>query len=474
MILVALFLLLVLAGLRFWGADFLLAHVHGSYGEFTVHAIGVAFCVALALFVDQLVRIFYWELYLHRTRNRPTPALLRDLLTIAILLVGASIGLAVEEKFDFAWLITASGATAVALGIALQAAIQDLFSGIAIHTDSSYAIGDWLTVYTDQMPEPQYGHVTGISWRSTFLALEDGRTLMVPNHVMTANPVLNHSRPAKPKRLFVTIAIDNRISSDRVMDLMLGETFKMARTHGLARHPNPEVTLQKIDADAAIYEVRFYFWPHLMSPSRAQSIVLQAVQQVVQKNGIPLAVSQVELTKPPDVDYILGEEEKRSALGGAPLFANALNADQLDQLSRSCMASELPRGAVLMRQGDPPSNMYVMLEGAVSITIAGEGDQAQEVAVSAAGDIVGEMSLMTGANRTATATAVTRVRVLELKKSDIEGLLSANPGLADRFAHTLAQRQQELDEAQHRSRRKESEAPDILERMRAFFSRAFA
>jgi CRP-like cAMP-binding protein len=187
-----------------------------------------------------------------------------------------------------------------------------------------------------------------------------------------------------------------------------------------------------------------------------------------------MAVSQVELTKAPDVAYILGEEEKRNALGSAPLFADVLDAEHLDQLARSCAASELQKGAVLMRQGDPPSNMYVVLEGAVSIAIAGDGGALHEVAVSATGDIVGEMSLMTGANRTATATAITRVRVLELQKKDIEELLKANPGLARRFAETLSLRQQQLDDAAHRAHRRESQAGDILDRMMSFFGRAFS
>jgi CRP-like cAMP-binding protein len=127
-----------------------------------------------------------------------------------------------------------------------------------------------------------------------------------------------------------------------------------------------------------------------------------------------------------------------------------------------------------MRQGDPPTTMYCIMEGAVSISIAGEGGGSHEVAISAAGDIVGEMSLMTGANRTATAAALARVRALEISKADIESLLRANPGLAERFAQTLARRQQELDEAAHRAARKESQATDILARMMSFFSRAFA
>ena len=46
------------------------------------------------------------------------------------------------------------------------------------------------------------------------------------------------------------------------------------------------------------------------------------------------------------------------------------------------------------------------------------------IAVLAAGDVFGEMSLMTGAARTATVSALTNLRVLEITKAPIEALLA--------------------------------------------------
>jgi small-conductance mechanosensitive channel/CRP-like cAMP-binding protein len=473
LIFIAIFVLLLLSALRAFGGNEFVANFGTAYGLSILHTIGVSAFVAASIVVDQFVRFLYWEHFLKRRRKQPTPALIRDILTVALVIVGLSIGLSVEEGFTFTGLIAASGATAVVLGSALQAVIQDLFSGLSIHFDGSYVLSDLLTVYTDQMDAPQYGRVTGISWRTTFLELEDGRTLLVPNHVMTANPVLNHTRPARAKRGFVMVEIDYRVAPERVVDMLLGEVFKMARAKGLSRQPEPEVIVTKYTSSSIFYELRFYFWPEQISPSTAQSVVLTAVIDVLQNNDIPTPVTQVELTQPPDVEFILGDEEKRGALARAPLFSHVLDDKQLDELSRSCVLVELPRGKVLMRQGDPPSNMYVVLEGAVSITIAGDGGVEHEVAVSATGDIVGEMSLMTGANRNATATAIARLRALEIRKPDIEALLRENPGLAERFAQTLARRQQELDETLHRATRKESQAPDILARMKSFFAHAF-
>jgi CRP-like cAMP-binding protein len=117
--------------------------------------------------------------------------------------------------------------------------------------------------------------------------------------------------------------------------------------------------------------------------------------------------------------------------------------------------------------------MYVVMEGAISICIATPGGEQQEVAISATGDVVGEMSLMTGAPRTATVTALTRTRVLEITKEDIADMLKENPELFEGFSRVLAQRQLELDAMANRKLDKGAVENDILRRMKSFFSKAF-
>jgi CRP-like cAMP-binding protein len=83
------------------------------------------------------------------------------------------------------------------------------------------------------------------------------------------------------------------------------------------------------------------------------------------------------------------------------------------------------------------------------------------------------MSLMTGAPRTATVTALTRLRVIEITKQAIEELLKNTPELLERFSRVLAQRQLENESLAARRLDKGAVEGDILAKMRNFFSRAF-
>ena len=464
--------LVVLAVARFWGLDALHDQLAPALSIEVGHGLVVAMIVSITLLIDGLVRHFYWTRYLRRRLNRETPALVQDLLTVALFLLGLSFGLWWEEGFSFTGFITASGATAIVLGIALQTAIQDLFAGLAINLDGSYSLGDWLTIYSDQMPEPIYGRVTHMTWRSTFLALDDGRRVMVPNHIATANVVMNHSRPADAKRLAVQIKIDNRMPSDRVRDMLLGEAFKAVRQPGLARTPEPSVILAGMDGDCVTYEVRFYFFPDQIEPGPAQSIVLAAAQDVIIQSRIPTPVTQIEIAQPPVIDLVIDENEIRAALHHAGLFNRVLDEAQSRELASLCRPVEFVRGAHLMVQGDAAAaSMFIILEGAARVSVLGQNNDPREVAVLATGDVVGEMSLMTGAPRNATVTALTRLRALEITKEPIETLLGKSPNLLQRFSHVLARREEERAAVAQRPIQVAQVEMDLMARMKTFFSR---
>jgi small-conductance mechanosensitive channel/CRP-like cAMP-binding protein len=472
---IAFILTVILAVLRITAAHSIVAVLPAPYGEFALHIVGVLLFIALAGLIDRILRFVYWDRWLRRRRKQETPKLIEDIVTVALVIVGVAAGLSFEAGLStIAGLITASGATAVILGFALQGVIQDLFSGLSINFDGSYNIGDWVTVHSDQFDGPMYGRVSGITWRTTFLLCEDGTRAMIPNRMMTINPVTNHSQPAGAKRGSVEVEVEIRVPSNRVMDMLLGETFKAVRQPGLARSPDPEVVIKNLTADAVVYQVRFWYFPDRLSPAMAAGAVLRALHNVLWLNEVPLPVTQIEMTEPPNLAFTLGDQEMRDALKEADLFENVLNAEQFEVLAQHSRTLELARGAVLMKQGDPPSSMFIIMEGAASVSVTGKDGEINEVAISATGDVAGEMSLMTGAHRNATVSALSRMRILEIRKEAIEALLKNSPELVERFSRILAKRQHELDELANRPSKREVVETDILTRMKNFFARALS
>lgn len=160
-------------------------------------------------------------------------------------------------------------------------------------------------------------------------------------------------------------------------------------------------------------------------------------------------------------------ENARKILAAIPLFAEVLDANQIELLAGNCQERIFPAGSLLMSEGDFGTSMFALVEGSVEVTLAGKRGDAHGVATLAGGDIVGEMSLMTGARRSATVTAVSEVVAMEITKVALEGILARAPDLIDSFGAVLVRRRAELDRAARDASRGATD--EIIAQIRRFF-----
>ncbi len=159
----------------------------------------------------------------------------------------------------------------------------------------------------------------------------------------------------------------------------------------------------------------------------------------------------------------------RDVLARVPLFAEVLDEGLMHALAARSRAVTFTPGMTLMVEGDFGSTMFAIASGDVAVTVSGRGGGERDVALLGAGDIVGEMSLMTGQRRTATVTAESDVQAIEIGKVALEDVLTRAPELIDRFGAVLAGRQMERD----RVAASEAAAESIVAQIRSFFPSIF-
>ncbi len=133
--------------------------------------------------------------------------------------------------------------------------------------------------------------------------------------------------------------------------------------------------------------------------------------------------------------------EPRDILKTIPFFSEVLTPDELEELAVRAYFIEWPKGATPIEEDGPGKSMFVIDSGEALVTIAGE---TQPIARLGKGDIVGEMSLLTGARRSATVTAATDVEAIEINKEALAHVLKASPTLVYRFADLIDRRQRHL------------------------------
>ncbi len=108
-------------------------------------------------------------------------------------------------------------------------------------------------------------------------------------------------------------------------------------------------------------------------------------------------------------------------------------------------ARDVAAGTTLFREGEHGDEMYVVQSGEVEIRRRlGKSDQV--LAHLKAGDFFGEMSIVTGRPRSATAVVVRDARLLVIDAQTFEDMLQANTEVAARMIRSLAQRLQRANQ----------------------------
>lgn len=112
-----------------------------------------------------------------------------------------------------------------------------------------------------------------------------------------------------------------------------------------------------------------------------------------------------------------------------PLFA------LLDDGERAALAERLEvktfkAGDTIFRIGDPGASMYVITAGEVELTVKTKTGEPVLLEKNARGDFFGEISLLDEGPRTATATAITDVELLEVDRGDLDELFRLKPTAA--------------------------------------------
>lgn len=120
-----------------------------------------------------------------------------------------------------------------------------------------------------------------------------------------------------------------------------------------------------------------------------------------------------------------------------------LSSSDAQTVARYMTVSQLKEGAIIFESNRPEiasDYMLLVLEGDVLIETQSTGDSAVVVNILSAGHLIGEMSVLDGAPRSATCTAQTDVGVAMLTGAALEQLIAEHPKIGARFVLAIAKR----------------------------------
>jgi len=136
--------------------------------------------------------------------------------------------------------------------------------------------------------------------------------------------------------------------------------------------------------------------------------------------------------------------DRSHLLANISLF-ESLTREELVALSQGLEEKSLESGQTVFKQGDQGGEMYIVMDGAVDISV-GAGRDAITVASLFPGQYFGELSLFDGMPRSATATATKPTHLLWLGRDDLVKFIDADPEGAMRILSEMSNRMRKTNE----------------------------
>ena len=134
-----------------------------------------------------------------------------------------------------------------------------------------------------------------------------------------------------------------------------------------------------------------------------------------------------------------------SHLRGLKLLAG-LSSSQLEDVGSRLKPSRFAQDETVIKQGEPGDEMYFIESGRARVVREMSSTRALVLAELEAGDLFGEMALLTGAPRSATVTALSELNLWILGKADFDSLVTSYPNLALAVSRLLSERLRDTDE----------------------------
>jgi CRP-like cAMP-binding protein len=317
-------------------------------------------------------------------------------------------------------------------------------------------VGHWITVGSFE------GLVTEITWRATKLRTKAGNLVVVPNNIVAKEAINNYSQPEVPTRITLEVGASYDTPPNETKAAILAALANATR---VLPSPAPDVVLADFGGSALTFRVRFWI-NDFAQDERARDEVRTFIYYEFARRGIEIPYPmQVQISRTVEDQTSSVPTRVSRLIDGVPVLA-VLPADARAALARTSRTLRYAAGECIVRHGEAATSMFLVESGTVDVQLP-NGDR---VATTEAGGYFGEMSLLTGAPRSATVRAAADCVLVEISGASFRAWIQQHPATLADLASVAATRQRELDAARASAAESATEtSSSLLQKMRAFF-----
>src|SRR3569833_1338634 len=121
-----------------------------------------------------------------------------------------------------------------------------------------------------------------------------------------------------------------------------------------------------------------------------------------------------------------GAQADANARPPLPLFAD-LSADAFVELVERMSFREVKEGDPICKEGDAGDSIFILVAGKAEVTRAEKGGEDRTLAFLTGGALMGELSVVLGAPRTASVVAISDTDIFEISRDDVAFVAKGHP-----------------------------------------------
>lgn len=215
------------------------------------------------------------------THNKTVTGLLSNIIVAVFMLISLFVILNILNLSDaLTALLGTAGVAGLAVGLALQDPLVNLFSGVLMSVRDYYSVGD--LVETNNY----FGKILKINLRSTVILSPQGQEVIIPNKEVLQNPLVNFSHNGK-RRIDISCGV------------AYGDDLEKAKAVAIKAIENCEIDINESKPIEFFYtsfggssiDFKIRFWKNITAQKdylEAQSIAIMALKKAFDENNITI------------------------------------------------------------------------------------------------------------------------------------------------------------------------------------------
>jgi small-conductance mechanosensitive channel/CRP-like cAMP-binding protein len=427
-----------------------------------LHIVKIILWMALVVAVVRFLSYLATKTFFRNTAEREISSLLKTVLSIIVYIVAFFI--IFQSQFpgvQLTALFTGSTIVGIVVGLALQDTLGNLFAGIALQADQSFQVGDVILI-----SGRGEGVVESVSWRGVKIRTFQNKLLVISNSVLGKETI----EVAAKGNLNAKLVFFNSHYSHSPARTIQVVRDAVRQVENVSQKMRPVVRIRNLGDNGIDWEVKYWLDDYAQQHD-TDALIRQRIWYVFHREKVSFAYPTRTLHIEPKPVEIAPDEIVNTiveSLNRVSIFA-PLSDEETERLANASTSRVYAPNEAIVRQGQVGGSMFVIIRGSVKVQLPEKGYQKTINSLNE-NDFFGEMSLLTGAPRSANVIAVEETEVLRIDKKGLKPILESNPTLVESIFELIEERKALLKvDAENEDETQGEAKKGVMKSIRKFF-----